>query len=161
MPKSQPSWVSSKHPPNTVESEGRQMKPCRMKYRVYPGHSGWHWLYNINLKGKCHFPQTPKYPIRAVANFFENSQRYSQFKVDTGGKFDTGGAPWLANISAKFRKNRKDLMSFFRIRNPDPGGQKWPTEVEFFFLISCFEVVDGLFWELKASFVTWTFFMEA
>jgi hypothetical protein len=26
---------------------------------------------------------------------------------------------------------------------------------------SCFEVLDGLFWELKASSVTWTFFMEA
>ncbi len=49
-----------------------------------------------------------------------------------------------------------------RIRNPDPdpGGQKWPIKVEFF-LSSRFEVLDGLFWELKASFVTWTFFMEA
>jgi hypothetical protein len=27
--------------------------------------------------------------------------------------------------------------------------------------ISCFEVLDVLFGELKASFVTWTFFMEA
>ncbi len=34
--------------------------------------------------------------------------------VDTGGKFaagvvDTGGAPWLANISANFRKIRNGL----------------------------------------------------
>ncbi len=50
-----------------------------------------------------------------------------------------------------------------RIRNPDPDpeGQKWPTKVEFFFLSSCFELLDGLFWELKASSVIWTFFMEA
>ncbi len=27
--------------------------------------------------------------------------------VDTGGKFATGGAPWLAIISANFRKNSK------------------------------------------------------
>jgi hypothetical protein len=32
--------------------------------------------------------------------------------IDTGSKFatgvvDTGGAPWLANISANFRKNSK------------------------------------------------------
>jgi hypothetical protein len=27
--------------------------------------------------------------------------------VDTGGKFDTGGAYLLANISANFRKNSK------------------------------------------------------
>jgi hypothetical protein len=32
--------------------------------------------------------------------------------IDTGGKFatsvvDTGGAPWLANISANFRRNSK------------------------------------------------------
>ncbi len=45
--------------------------------------------------------------------------------------------------------------------DPDPGGQKWPTKVEIFFKSSCFEVLDGLFWELKASPVTWTFFMEA
>ncbi len=34
-----------------------------------------------------------------------------------------------------------------RIRNPDPdpGGQKLPTKEEFFFLNSCFEVLDGLF----------------
>jgi hypothetical protein len=30
-----------------------------------------------------------------------------------------------------------------------------------FFISSCFEVLDGLFSELKASSVTWTFFMEA
>ncbi len=34
--------------------------------------------------------------------------------VDTGGKFatgvvDTGGAPWLANISANFRKNSRTV----------------------------------------------------
>ncbi len=50
-----------------------------------------------------------------------------------------------------------------RIRNPDPdtGGQKWPTKVEICLKSSCFEVLGGLFWELKASSVTWTFFMEA
>ncbi len=29
------------------------------------------------------------------------------------------------------------------------------------FKSSCFEVLDGLFWDLKASSITWTFFMEA
>ncbi len=29
-----------------------------------------------------------------------------------------------------------------------------------FFLSLCFEMLDGLFLELKASSVTWTFFME-
>jgi hypothetical protein len=50
---------------------------------------------------------------------------------------------------------------WIRIMDPDPGGQKWPTKVEKKFKRSCFEVLDGLFWELKASSVTWTFFMEA
>jgi hypothetical protein len=45
--------------------------------------------------------------------------------------------------------------------DPDPGGQKWPTKVEKNFLSSCFEVLDGLFWELTASSVTWKFFKEA
>ncbi len=64
------------------------------------------------------FPQALEYTIRAVSNFFENSRRYSQLKVDhrpmtpvanfttsfssvvdTGGKFatdvsDTGGKQW-------------------------------------------------------------------
>jgi hypothetical protein len=32
MPTSQQSWVRSQHPPNTVESEGRQMKQCWRQY---------------------------------------------------------------------------------------------------------------------------------
>ncbi len=58
------------------------------------------WLANISyrytwyLKGQCHeifcswflsyisFPPAPEYPIRTVSNFFENSRRYSQLKVD-------------------------------------------------------------------------------
>ncbi len=52
---------------------------------------------------------------------------------------------------------------WIRIRNrdPDPGGQKWPTKVEKIGKSSCFDVLDGIFWELKASSVTWTYFMEA
>ncbi len=46
------------------------------------------------LKGQCHkilgfwffssisFPPAPECPIRTVSNFFENSRRYSQLKVD-------------------------------------------------------------------------------
>ncbi len=50
-----------------------------------------------------------------------------------------------------------------RIRNPDldPEGPKWPTKVEKNLELSCFEVLDVLIWELKASSVTWTSFMEA
>ncbi len=52
------------------------------------------WLQFTCLKGQCHeifcfwfsswisFPQAPEYTIRAVSNFFENSLRYSQLKVD-------------------------------------------------------------------------------
>ena len=42
--------------------------------------------------------------------------------------------------------------------DPDPGGQKWPAKVE---TNSRYEVLDGLFCELEASSVTWTYFMEA
>jgi hypothetical protein len=46
------------------------------------------------LKGQCHeifrfwffssisFPPAPEYPIKTVSNFFENSRRYSQLKID-------------------------------------------------------------------------------
>ncbi len=70
-------------------------------------------------------PHSPEYPISSI--LFENSRRYLQLKVHrqqicqryrwqvyrrcprfTAGKFatcvvDTGGAPWLANISVNFR----------------------------------------------------------
>jgi hypothetical protein len=52
-----------------------------------------------------------------------------------------------------------DLYSI-RSADPDPGGQKLLTK-KFFFEISCFEVLDALFWGLKASPVAWTSFMEA
>jgi hypothetical protein len=35
--------------------------------------------------------------------------------------------------------------------DPDSGGQKWPTKIEFLFKISCFEMLDVLFWGLKAE----------
>jgi hypothetical protein len=52
----------------------------------------WH-IWKL-LKGQCHeifcfwifssisFPPAPEYPIKTVSNFFENSRRYSQLKVD-------------------------------------------------------------------------------
>ncbi len=52
------------------------------------------YRYELPLKGQCHeifcfwffswisFPQAPEYTIRAVSNFFKNSRRYSQLKVD-------------------------------------------------------------------------------
>ena len=78
------------------------------------------------LKGQCHeifrfwffssisFPPVLEYPNRTVSNFFENSPRYSQLKVDhrcldTGGKFaagvvDTGGkfAAGIVDTGSKF-----------------------------------------------------------
>jgi hypothetical protein len=45
--------------------------------------------------------------------------------------------------------------------DPDPGGKKLPTKVEKNQEISCFEVLDVLFGELKVSPVTWKFFMDA
>jgi hypothetical protein len=60
------------------------------------------------------FPQAPEYTIRAVSNFFENSRRYSQLKVDhrcqqyqqqicrrvnyTGGKLPPVSATTAANL---------------------------------------------------------------
>jgi hypothetical protein len=45
--------------------------------------------------------------------------------------------------------------------DPDPGEQKMTHKSRHFLKSSCFEVLDGLFLELKASSVTWTFFTEA
>jgi hypothetical protein len=48
---------------------------------------------------------------------FDTGGNFATDVIDTGGKFatgvvDTGGAPWLANISANFRKNWNALMLF-------------------------------------------------
>ncbi len=45
--------------------------------------------------------------------------------------------------------------------DPDPGGQKWPKKIKKRTEFSSFEVLDVLFWELKASPVSWASFMEA
>jgi hypothetical protein len=42
----------------------------------------------------------------------DTSDKFSAGVIDKGGNFaadvvDTGGAPWIANISANFRKNSK------------------------------------------------------
>jgi hypothetical protein len=91
-------------------------------------------LFEHSLKGQCHeifcfwffswisFPQASDYTTRAVSIFTPVAnlppaslipvEKFATGVADTGGKFatgvvDTGGAPWLANISANFRKNSK------------------------------------------------------
>jgi hypothetical protein len=57
---------------------------------------------------------------------------------DSIGSVDPDSESGSGSRSAKMtHKNRKKILS------------------------SCFEELDGLFWELKASSVTWTYFMEA
>ncbi len=62
---------------------------------------------------------------------------------------------------------RINLSCWIRIRihiadpDPDPGGQKLSTKIEKSTEFSCFEVLDVLFWGLKASPVTWASFIEA
>ncbi len=55
-------------------------------------------------------------PAKLVAKFaarvVDTSDKFSAGVIDKGGNFaadvvDTGGAPWIANISANFRKNSK------------------------------------------------------
>ncbi len=76
------------------------------------------------------------------------------------------GYHWIQIQSGHWIRMRIHIRIRIHIRNPypDPGGQKWPTKrcksrknLE----ISWFEVLDVLFWELKASFVNRTSFMEA
>ncbi len=62
-------------------------------------------------------------------------------------------------------KSAQWIRIHIQIRNPypdpDPGGQKWPAKTEKSLEISCFEVLDVLFWGMKASPVPWTSFMDA
>ncbi len=66
----------------------------------------------------------------------------------------------LLHLFLQGKKPGQWIRIHIRNPDPDPGEQKWPTKDEkrrnFMF-----EVLDVLFWELKASSVTWTSFMEA
>ncbi len=75
------------------------------------------------------------------------------------GSGSVSGSAWI----------RINLSCWIRIRiriqiadpDPDPGGQKLPKKIEKRTEFSSFEVLDVLFWELKASSVAWESFMEA
>ncbi len=73
---------------------------------------------------------------------------------------------WWSIWSLTFRASNPD-PDRIRLRSgqfdldPGPGMQKLPTKVEIFGEISCFEVLDALFWELRVSLVTLMSFMEA
>ncbi len=99
-----------------------------------------------------------------------DSQRYGSADPDTyqnvtdpqhqgfgSGSVSGSGSAWI----------RINLSCWIRIRiqiadpDPDPGGQKWPTKMEKSTEFSYSEVLDVLFWGLKASPVAWASFMEA
>jgi hypothetical protein len=76
---------------------------------------------------------------------------------------------WIQKEAAQTRVADPDWIriksgQWIRIRNPDSESgsgsrrAKMTHKSRFFFTSSCFEVLDGLFWELKASSVTWTFY---
>ncbi len=67
------------------------------------------------------FPRAPEYPIRTVSNFFENSWRYLQLKVQRHQQWQNlppvsliPVVHWLANISANFQKNLIKLFDPFQ-----------------------------------------------
>ncbi len=59
------------------------------------------------------FPQAPEYPIKAVW-IFSKILGYILNSRCTTGVVDSSGVPWLANISANFRKSSKWLWCYFR-----------------------------------------------
>jgi hypothetical protein len=83
-------------------------------------------------------------------------------------------ARWGATIdSLSIEKGRAVLYRHFvtilwgRVADPDSESGSGSRRAKMThksrknFKSSCFEVLDGLFWELKASSITWKFFMEA
>jgi hypothetical protein len=103
----------------------------------------------IMLKGQCHeifdfrlstwisFLQAPDYTIRAVSNFFANSQRYSQLKVhhrcrwrrwqlatDISKTSEIGGKTPVSLIPVVYLDLRISPRIFEKIRN-GPNGMLW------------------------------------
>ncbi len=73
------------------------------------------------------------------------------------GSISGSGSAWIRiNLSCWIR-----IRIRIQIADSDPGEQKWPTKIEKSTEFSCFEVLDVLFWGLKASPVAWASFLEA
>ncbi len=107
-------------------------------------------LYTTNSQKTC-----IQYPVKLHFLF-----RVSYVWCEQGfgsGSLSGSGSAWI----------RINLSCWIRIRtqiadpDPDRGGQKWPKKIEKRTEFSSFEVLDVLFWELKASPVAWESFMEA
>ncbi len=77
--------------------------------------------------------------------------------LDPGSQGFGSGSAWIRiNLSCWIR-----IRIRIQIADPDPGRQKWPQKIEKRTEFSSFEVLDVLFWGLKASPVAWESFMEA
>ncbi len=90
-------------------------------------------------------PPSPEYTIRAVSNFFENSQRYSQLHVDhryqfatgvkiatgindTGGKFATSFTS-VVDTGGKFATGVNDTGGKFAACVNVTSGQSWSVNI--------------------------------
>ncbi len=87
--------------------------------------------------------------------------------TSSAGPFSLSFFSWCASPPSATWGARQGFGSGFnqvriRIRKSDPGGQKWPskvgTKLRSFYVLKWWMF---FFWGLKASFVTWTSFMEA
>ncbi len=72
----------------------------------------WQNLLPVSLIPVANLPPVSLIPAEICHRCRWYRRQFATGVIDTGGKFasgvvDTGGAPWLANISANFRKNLK------------------------------------------------------
>ncbi len=76
----------------------------------------------VSLKGQCHeifcfwffswisFPQAPEYTSRAVLNFFENSRKYSQIKVDHRWQICRRYQRHRRQICQRYQRHRRQIL---------------------------------------------------
>ncbi len=120
---------------------------------------GWRqYLRHSPVQRDCHHPAHIH-----VSRWFHRLTRYGTSTARSPTAIYCNSYSRVTDPDPDWMQIQSGQWIRIRIRNPDsdPGGQKWPTKVDKIFRSSCFEMLDGLFWDLKASSVTWTFFMEA
>jgi hypothetical protein len=111
-------YIKRKIPKNPPSTKSVIVEVIYSLYCVYTAVFKWFFRNKPLLKGIVprdfrpqvffmnQFPPSPCVSHSGRFEFFRKSRRYLQLKVYHQCRFfDTGGAPWLANISTNFRKN--------------------------------------------------------
>ena len=115
------------------------------------GGSPWSWPRKVSSDPVWTFRLRTWAQVRVSSQFSESGSINNEIDKNYNSIVHFLPVLWI-RIRIRSVLNRVPGSGFaIRIRISDPGGQKWPTKIEKSEWTSFFEVLDFLFWGLKAS----------